>query len=328
MNISNAGLFSSSGRDIVNVQLSSIASASGFQPPSKTQKSLHETDKQAEDNATWVFEYRALLNSKLTTLVTALTSAYTTDLDSAMGRNDSGGFATVFPWGGKPAMQGITGDISNGTQPKVDPGAARTTFGYLASFGQITTAYTNPNSTLWYGSGAAGAAEGQSFAITHSYTQPPPVPVTPPVIPIPITPAATAIPFGSGTTTFISSGSSIMLDELAVDFTDTTQNRYLSTKHNAFIDNIEDIDDIIRASNKGPRFTNTSNNLERSLIKFFQRPENLDILRFGLFKDVYVVGTSSLPTGSQVQGSISLNWNQSVGRVGISQERFACFYHT
>lgn len=308
MNISNAGLFSSSGRDIVNVQLSSIAAASGFQPPSKTQKSLHETDKQAEDNATWVFEYRALLNSKLTTLVTSLTSAYTTDLDSAMGRNDSGAYSTVFPWGGKPAMQGITGDISGGTQPKVDPGAARTTFAYLASFGNITTANTTPNSTLWYGSGTAAAAEGQSFKTTHSYGATP--------------------DFATGTTTFVSTGNSVLLDELAVNFTDTTQNQYLAAKHNAFVDNIELIDDIIKASNKGSRFTRTSNNLERSLIKFFQRPENLDILRFGLFKDVYVVGTSSLPTGSQVQGSISLNWNQSAGKVTIAQERFACFYHT
>ncbi|MFN8577409.1 MAG: hypothetical protein U0354_11170 [Candidatus Sericytochromatia bacterium] len=86
MNLSTSGMVANFRQDIVGRQLSVSANsgASIYYPTSSAIKSNHETDKQAEENATWFFEYKALLNSKLTTLTTALTSAYTADLDASM----------------------------------------------------------------------------------------------------------------------------------------------------------------------------------------------------------------------------------------------------
>jgi hypothetical protein len=295
MNLSQAGLVATIRQDIVSRQLSNTAAAKGntFDPTSGAKKSNHETDKQSEDNATWVFEYRALLNSKLTTLITSLTTAYTTDMDASMGYQDAG-------WGGKNAMQGVTGVKSTANATIIDPGAARSTYAYLKT-------WMNAPATLPQGWGTGNWTGDSSNAVNSAADEG----------------ASGRMTLGTsniaGTTTFMSGGDvNFLLDRLNVNIANTLQNNYLAAK------SIYLTDDLI----SNPALAQVGNNFERTLYKFFARPENLDILRFGLFKDVYVVGTSSLPTGSQMQGSLSLNWEQNSGTVKIVQERYACFYHS
>lgn len=294
MNLSQAGLVATIRQDIVSRQLSNMASSKGntFDPTSGAKKSNHETDKQSEDNATWVFEYRALLNSKLTTLTTSLTTAYTTDMDAAMGAKDAA-------WGnGKNAMQGLTGVKSATNTTLIDPGAARSTYSYL---------YTWTNADP---SGAWGTSDWKGNSSNDVADEG----------------ASGSMSLGgqtiTGTTTFMAGGNvDFVLDRLNVNLNNTLQNTYVSPKR----DPLTYADDVLLSSTGTER---VGNNFERTLYKFFSRPENLDILRFGLFKDVYVVGTSSLPTGSQMQGSLSLNWDSAAGQIKVVQERFACFYHS
>lgn len=299
MNLSQAGLVATIRQDIVSRQLSNTASSRGntFDPTSGAKKSNHETDKQSEDNATWVFEYRALLNSKLTTLTTSLTTAYTTDMDAAMGAKD-------VIWGsGKNAMQGLTGVKSATNATLIDPGAARSTYSYLGTWlnsGSVTMPTAAWGTGDWKGDSASDVAdEGASGAMQIASGQ--------------------SI---TGTTTFMAGGNpNFLLDELTVNLNNTLQNRYQVDKLSPITGTSDPLLSLAGTEEVG-------NNFERTLYKFFARPENLDILRFGLFKDVYVVGTSSLPTGSQMQGSLSLNWDTSAGRIKIIQERYACFYHS
>ncbi len=304
MNISSSALFSSARTDLVNKQLINIASSGlVFDQTSKAKISNHDTDKQAEDNATWFFEYKALLNSKLTTLTTSLTSAYTTDLDSCMAA--SAVLSAGQNWGSKNAMQGLTGQKpALATEPLIDPGAARTSSAYMLRYGRAGAATTS--SGTWDGNSTNVAADAAVSVSTSTAT------------------AGSSI---SGTTTFIS-GNGFALDSLDINFGDTTQNKYNIAKNAAIL--LDRQGQI--ASSAVEQGFKIGNNFELTLYKFFAKPENFDIIRFGLFQNLYVVGTSSLATGSQVQGSISLNWNDTnasaPGKIDIKQERFAAFFHS
>lgn len=305
MNLSSSGMASLFKQDVVSRQLSRSASSGGkiFDPTSSAQKSNHETDKQAEENATWFFEYKALLNSKLTTLTTALTSAYTTDLDATMARTDpswNGGATNT----GKNAMQGITGSSSGTTGTIIDPGAFRTAWSYLDKFGLAGKVYSNnvleTNNKLWQGDNDEAASstytgEMKVNGVTGSM---------------------------QGTTTFLT-GAEMELDALRIDMRDPLVNDFVNTKSttqlvNPYPPNV--------APNK-----QISNNLELTLYKFFSQPENYDLLRFGMLDNLYIVGTSSLATGSQVQGSLSLRFEAGLtdlSKIRIKQERFSCFFHS
>lgn len=333
MNLTQAGLSTSFSLDATNRQLSNSAVSNvSFDPTSKARVSAHETDRQAEDNATWYFEYRALLNSKLTTLITSLTSAYTTDMDASMGEKNPAG-------GTKNSMQGLTGYVPTGspagTRPFVDPGAARTAVSYLSKFGTGVTE-TAPSgaaiaSSIWAGTDALSASLSDSVSVNFLAT------------PNPNTPAITASSL-AGTTTFLSGGGvDFLLDTLHVnmdpynntpDNTNTTRGMGPTQGRYNYYDNLktENLSSYTRDKNDSTDVVKNQraigNNLEFTLYKFFERPENLDLIRFGFFKDVYVVATSSLPTGSQVQGSLSMDWDAINGRIKIKQERYAAFFHS
>jgi hypothetical protein len=318
MNLSTSGLLFSAKQDVVARQLATTASAKGvtYDPTSKAKISNHETDKQSEDNATWFFEYKALLNSKLTTLTTALTSAYTTDLDASMGAQSNS--KVSYPWLTKNAMQGLTGqkDIDGSTM--VDPGAARTAYAYFNTFG-YTTISSSPTTTA--GTGAPGWSGDDTDAS--------PLGTTASIV------SANSGGIVSGTSTFTTGGTSqFLLDNLQIDFSDTTKNKY--TKDGSALSG-RIAGNVITTSPGVTTSGNVGNNVEMTLYKFFAKPENFDILRFGLFQDVFVVGTSSLPTGSQVQGSIKLNYEvpasssdplQNKAIIRITQERYAAFFHS
>lgn len=322
MNLSMSGMFSSVKHDVVNRQLSRSANANGrvYDPTSSAQKSNHETDKQAEENATWFFEYKALLNSKLTTLTTALTSAYTTDLDSSMSDTS---------WG-KNAMQGLTGSRDNpNDNPKIDPGAARTAVSYFKKYGFAPTYVPTPSGQDIYGTASTLASNTASFTMTLAgATATIPNPDAPD--PNPWTGVTNAVinQTISGTTTFLSGGSGagdaqkIVLDQLLIHTKDSRNNKYVNNK-DGFAEKVEE-DDTTTISN----YKDVGNQFEKTLFKFFSKPENYDLLKFGFFDNLYIVGTSSLATGSQVQGSIKLEFDKEKYIVKIVQERFSAFFHT
>lgn len=321
MNITQSGLITSSRLDFTSSALYTRAStgSNSFIPTRDETKSNHETDKQNEDNTTWFLEYKALLNSKLTTLITTLTNAYTTDLDAAMGTPRGG-----LPWT-KTSMQGETGSLydhdgnpATAGKAMLDPGAMRASYAYINSFNSnVAPASVTPgNANSWYqdyGNSGTNNTELQPGSYSIAYNAGAGV-------------ANTASAF-SGTTTFVTS-KTFELDRLEVNMSVVNQTpgqpnlpTYTVTK----ADKPNMADTFYNGKKIG-------NNFLLSLYKFFEKSENIDLLRFGMFKDVYVVGTSSLPTGSQMQGSISLNWitpsGATNGYVSIQQERFAAFYHS
>lgn len=313
MNITQSGLITSSRLDFTSNALYTRAATGSntFIPTRDEVKSNHETDKQNEDNTTWFLEYKALLNSKLTTLITTLTNAYTTDLDAAMGTPKAG-----LPWT-KTSMQGETGSLFGG-KAMLDPGAMRASYAYINSFNSAVApaSVTPSNANSWYqdyGNSATDNTELQPGSYSIAYNAGPTVGNT-----------ASAL---SGTTTFVTS-KTFELDRLEVNISILNQaagQPNLPTYTVTKADKPNMPDTFYNGKKIG-------NNFLLSLYKFFEKSENMDLLRFGMFKDVYVVGTSSLPTGSQMQGSISLNWitpsGVTNGYISIQQERFAAFYHS
>jgi len=289
-------------------QIESATVNKRFDPTARAIVSNHETDKQAEDNTTWLYEYKALLNSKLTTLTTSLSSAYTTDLDASMT-------SSLAVWGGnKNAMQGITGTRGSGADVQQDPGAARTAYAYFSTWTNTVGASFSGAADAWSGGDNTIAETAINGAITFN-----PETTTG-------TSLGTVVTQVGGTTSFISGGRSgtnvLLLDKLNLDLSKAEENYYDSDK-----DILSDLS-VSFQTTAGGEDTLIGNNFQRTLWRFFSDRQNMDLIRFGLFNDLIIVGTSSLPTGSQVQGSISLNWNATDGSIDISQERFAAFYHS
>lgn len=304
MNITQSGLITSSRLDFTSNALYTRAASGSttFIPTRDEIKSNHETDKQNEDNTTWFLEYKALLNSKLTTLITTLTNAYTTDLDAAMGSPSS---SLGLPWS-KQNMQGKTGEKDTSGNTILDPGAMRASFAYLKTFNSsIATTSVNPSDTNWYNDTSNATS---SYNIDYNNG-----------------PNGTTNDVITGTTTFTTS-KAFELDRLEVNISVANQATATPTPPTYIVTKIDKpgLDTAYKTKNIG-------NNFLLTLYKFFERPENMDLLRFDMFKDVYVIGTSSLPTGSQMQGSISLNWvtpGSGNAYISITQERFAAFYHS
>lgn len=100
---------------------------------------LMQKDQENDDNATFFFEYQALLRTRIQQLITDLTAALTRDLDGAMAQARS-------EWGGRKAMQGFT--IAGGE----DAGAARTSYNFMAGFANSAALATVPTDVAYTGS--------------------------------------------------------------------------------------------------------------------------------------------------------------------------------
>jgi len=303
MNITSSGMMSTyrSSDSITNTLKSTSLT-------SKAKQSLHEMDKQAEENSTYLYEYKALLNSKLTTLTTALTSAYTTDLDSCMGAVAGGSVSFV-----KSAMHGITGTLNTDGETIIDPGAARTAKAYFEKWanGSALTISTGTDTTIY------GTSTTQSQSVSAGFTWNPGGTI----------PASLVGGKVSGTTTIINAvntdkstsdaGNPLTVDEMSIDFVMNNQNTtsFINTKQSQIGG------DTLAGKNIGNQF-------ELTLYNFFSKKENHDVIKFGLFDNIYVSGTSSLPTGSQVQGALSVAWDQDTGKVIITQQKFSAFFHS
>ncbi|HEY9840130.1 MAG TPA: hypothetical protein V6D23_06750, partial [Candidatus Obscuribacterales bacterium] len=79
-----------------------------------------QLDQENDNHATFLFEYQALLRSRMQQMITDLTAALTRDLDAAIftSRND---------WGGRTAGQGFSSDVE-------DAGAARMAWNFFTGF--------------------------------------------------------------------------------------------------------------------------------------------------------------------------------------------------
>lgn len=315
--------------DVHNQRLTStatgMASASGGYTWSPTSRSIlkkEETDKQNDDNLIFLFEYRALLNSRVQTLIAQLSNALASDLDVAMSASNA-------RWENspKPAMNGLS------TPTIADAGAARTAYNFM--MGWMSTANVSEV-------GSAAALDGVNL------------PGTPPV--------AGYVDQGTGFTArftgtaYQDSAGNFITPELRAGGTAT-----LVTLENGAIDNLR-ITDLRGAA---PTFAYTNLNSDRSeadggvapghnvLDNSFDGPlgaaasnaqaknlfqkvlfdavssvEYRAVLSSGLFKNLVIAASSSLPTGSQVQASFNLSFEgaQDGGLVQIKLDKMTAYY--
>jgi len=284
-----------------------VPNSYGLTPKGKA--AIAQTEVQEEDNTTFLFEYRAYLNSQLTTLVTKLTNALTSDLDVSMMR--------ISPsFGGKSNMQGRTDNVN------MDPGAGRVSQEYLGTWrsaGQITV-NQSVDQGPWAMSGSGPGSwtlDIQDGTKTQSNTS----------------------NSASGTFAVITYGNNpigtntIPNDTLMVNFNNLSGNKYNQAgKQTSF--NVTDT----AATN-----ASAGNKFEEVLFRESRTAVFRNILKADLLRDLVVSASSSLSTGSQVQASISLNarmsdkspypsltspggpWNAAVD---MFLTRFTAFYHT
>lgn len=289
------------GADVHNMRLARTAtgmsSPSGgylWDPTTRSILKREETDKQNDDNLTFLFEYRALLNSRVQTLITQLSNALASDLDIAMN-------ATNAKWGSdRPAMNGLS------TNTLEDAGAARTAYNYLT--GWLTTA-TAPS--------LAGTMN-PATAVSMSFDDQ-----------------------GGGTTpTLNARGTAAIVTAQTGQAIDTLNIQNLYSGNPSFLYNNIDadnngLDNRLNDSFNGPLGAaaiqaRAKNLLEKVLYDAVSSIEYKAVLSSGLFKNLVVAASSSLPTGSQAQASFELTYHgsQEGGYVTINIDKLTCFYHS
>lgn len=261
-----------------------------YTPIVKTIIGTHERDKQNEDNLTYLYEYIALLNSRLQTLVTKLSNAYTTDLDTAMGDTRIGT---------KPAMMGVTGATP-------DPGAGRTTNIYYGLWGTSGGASVGPD--------AVNTANTISFDNITDF------------VPDPVTTANVNV--STGTVSFQNQGSAgaIYLDGLWVNLTDAESTK--PTHYAKTTGTYELAADVLDLSTTDKATSKAKNKFEAVLWRAMRKKENKDIIKFGLMKDIIIAASSNLATGAQAQGTLNLSFDMSTGYIKIKSDRWSAFYHS
>jgi hypothetical protein len=281
------------------------------------------TEMQQEENTTFLFEYRAYLNSQLTTIVTKLTNALASDLDSVM-MIQSPNWQNGGAYGPRSNMQGAT------TNKVMDPGAGRVAFDYLASWrGGVTTTMgslaNNNGGGLWQMS-TAGPGDWRVQIQDGTWTQ-----------------SGAADNKGVGTLAVVTYGNNAIgmagpNDTLFVDYDDLAKNNYQFSGTRTFQYNTTD-----KAATAGKL---AGNKFEEVLYRESKTAVFRNIIKAGLMKDLVISSSTSLSTGSQLQASISLNSRNSgvqptvnyQGRnpqttgfdsaIDIFVNRFTAFYHT
>jgi hypothetical protein len=291
------------------------------------------TEMQNEENTTFLFEYRAYLNSQLTTIVTKLTNALASDLDSVMmlqNQNFQGAYSP------RSNMQGAT------TNKQMDPGAGRTTLMYLGSWRTIpSVADAVSISGTNYGSYVAG--EG-GFANTA------------PWIMSTAGPASWSVSIKDGTftqngTASAASGTLAVMtygnnpigmagpnDTLFVDYENLGVNDFQFSGSRSTQFNVTD--PSAKAGNLA------GNKFQEVLYRESKTAVFRNVLKADLLRDLVISASTSLSTGSQLQASISLNSRRAGSQpntnysarnptatgfdtaVDIFLNRFTAFYHT
>jgi hypothetical protein len=309
---------------------------------------LMQKDQENDDNATFFFEYQALLRTRIQQLITDLTAALTRDLDGAM--------AQARPqWGGRKAMQGFT--IAGGE----DAGAARTSYNFMAGFANSAALAAVPTDVAYNGSptvnpdGTSTNRVSPDTSADRDYGPLRVVGTSAFQLSIPDDDVQTAIPvidslnvstYGAGAL-----GDNVLYREFGGGFV-AHKNRYRFSNINTGSNGTSAVAGTAGAAaingdaaytTAGILYTNqssannlndnnfdgTANAVERfnvnaqnknefqktlydAILEFDHRNILRDIFRLsdrnGFLNDVSVASTSSLNTGSQVQASIALNF--------------------
>lgn len=332
---------------------------------------LMQQDQKNDNNTVFLFEYQALLRSRIQQLITDLTAALTRDLDAALE-------GTRKAWDDRSAAQGFSGVLQ-------DAGAARVAYNFMTGFAQGV----NP---------AGGSVTSEPYVGVEHYDGV--SRVTPDA-------SADAIFFRSlgagngdeatvrvfGTATIqqsfhMEAETEGLIDSLEVNHGGNTvayrevgggfishQNRYRfidveNTSPTPSIPNYRsNAQNIVYTNNNLPQNvagndTGNMNNLDwvnetqsyeafnatgraknhfqkvlyDAIYEMDQRNILRDIFRLseknGFFSDMQVASTSSLPSGSQAQASVFLNFVPENadrpdlgGRINLSIDRFSAFYH-
>lgn len=289
--------------DIHNQRISRTATGLGtarggflWDPTTRAILKKEETDKQNDDNLTFLFEYRALLNSRVQTLITQLSNALASDLDVAMNADNPA-------WGAdpKPAANGNT------TNTRQDAGAARTAYNYL---------------TGWFTGGGINAAAFVGAVDTDGETRVGPG-----------TPYAATFTGAvgnlnvTGTGTIVTAEGGRKVDTLVIRDLTQAQPTFNYSNVNAGANNRLD-DSFSGPLGQAAIAAGAKNLFEKVLFDALSSVEYRPVLSSGLFKNLVVSATSSLPSGSQLQASFNLSYQgtQDGGELTINTDKITAFY--
>lgn len=297
------------GQDVHNLRLTrtatgmSSASASFvWDPTTRFILKREETDKQNDENLTFLFEYRALLNSRVQTLITQLSNALASDLDVAMNASNQ-------QWGNiKPAMNG------NSTNTTQDPGAARAAHNYMISWFD-TVGASPPGDLVPSTNVVPGPAAPYGAQYSDSVGGPNGI--------------APVLARGSASIVTAQSGLVDRLDISGLYSGNPTFNYVNNDTEGAGRDN--QLNDSFAGPLGAAALVAGSKNLvEKVLFDALSSIEYKSVLSSGLFKNIVVAASSSLPTGAQLQASLNINYNgaQDGGSVLISIDKMTAFYHS
>lgn len=328
--------------DVHNQRISNTATGMGsatggfiWNPTTRSILKREETDKQNDDNLTFLFEYRALLNSRVQTLITQLSNALASDLDIAINASNPRWEAPVQAGeGGRPAMNGLS---SNTIQ---DAGAGRSAYNFLMGWFENSSIQTagSVNAIDNYSVGADGIKRigpAESFAADFTTAD---LNAPAPGTPRPGTDNAPAgtLRINGGTSTIVSAPVSLA-DVLDITNLRTGNPSYLYANRSSDVvagggtTNYNVLDD----SFDGPlgaaaRNAQAKNLFEKILFDAVSSVEYRPVLSSGLFKNLVVAASSSLPTGSQMQASFNLTYQgtQEGGNLFIGLDKMTCFYHS
>jgi hypothetical protein len=277
-------------------------------------------EMQNEENTTFLFEYRAYLNSQLTTIVTKLTNALASDLDAVMMIQDPA-------YGGaRSNMQGWTDNT------QLDPGAARTGLAYLGSW---RSGVTNPTN-----SAGLNAANMAPWAMSTSGPSDWRVNINDGTVDQNGTPTGATGTFAVITYGNNPIGSAGPNDTLFVDYESLESNTYnfSGSRTNQF--------NVTQPASVPAKLA--GNKFEDVLWRESRTSVFRNIIKADLLRDLVVSSSTSLSTGSQLQASISLNARRSASQananyyvkpagngagffdsaVDVFLTRFTCFYHS
>lgn len=306
-NFSTQGLLARQRIDPSMQRLQQMASIPNtYFPTASRIQAMSEQDKQNDENATFIFEYRALLNSRLQQVITKLTNAFTSDLDGAMGL--SGNDVALLGgdpgnWTTRPGMMGIGGD---------DPGAARATLTYFSQWGTATLGISPADEA--YGDDTTDPKKGAGLGKAASFTFD----------------ADTT----SGTSAEITAFDPITTDGVTYNLmsADAVSNGTTSLQGGlASADLLSAFRVFYDAGNVTGR---SSNEFQRALIETFKKRDYHDILRWGMLADqgdaIYIAATTTSASGAQIQSTLKLEYigDGGGGFITVRQDRWTAYYHS
>jgi hypothetical protein len=279
---------------------------------------LAVTEMQNEENTTFLFEYRAYLNSQLTTIITKLTNALSSDLDAVM-MVQSAAYQDGGIYGPRSNMQGAT------TNTHLDPGAARTALEYLKTWRSgVTSPQLPPGPGPWQMSTSGPASwsvQIEDGTLTQTGT------------PNSATGTYAVITYGNNPI-----GEAGPSDTLFVDYESLGSNDYNFTGTRS--------GQVNTADGPGMAAMLAGNKFEEVLWRESRTSVFRSIIKADLLRDLVVSASTSLSTGSQLQASLTLNARRSGvapkaaypvrqpaatgfdSAVDIFLTRFTAFYHS